>query len=226
MGTPHRNRFPRRAALAVLALVTAAATASCARPRTTAAPPPVTVDAGDRSGAPLGREQDERVASADATALPDSGARYRTVDNVCRRIDLAPVTDRFPAVRHGAPSHDDNPTFASTHCSFSATTTRTTDDGAIVGIDATVWRTADTAARLHLHDRVKQGDTRAEVAGLGTDAFVYDDDLLGTVVAVYDGDLTLTVTCIATFGVKGDPADLTQQLVALARESLPVLRRP
>jgi hypothetical protein len=226
MGTPHRSRFARRAALAMLALFTAVATVGCARPRPTADPPPITGDADTATRPPQGRAQDAVVASADATTLPDSGARYRTIDNICRRIDLAPVTDRFPAVEHGATSHDDNPTFADTHCSFSATTTRTADDGAIIGIDATVWHSADAAAGIQRRDRVRHGDSLTEVPGLGTDAFVYDDDLLGTVVTVYDGDLTLMITCVATFGVKGDPADLTDQLVALARESLPVLRRP
>ncbi|GAA1752842.1 hypothetical protein [Luedemannella helvata] len=157
---------------------------------------------------------DRPAGSSPDTEPEDSGARYRLVDNVCRRADLGRLTVRYPVVSHDEPVTDVDVS----NCQVTLRTTKESTDSVTVTISAHVARTPSIAATaFSLASGLDSTGDCVAVDALGTVARRCDVPDARSKLHVYDGDLYLRVDWFPTL-------ELTAEMTLLARDALTVLR--
>lgn len=160
----------------------------------------------------------ERPAAPPSAALADSGARYLSVADVCRRADLGPLTMLYPVVAQGG--WDGDATGGS--CLVALRSAEGSTEGVTVIISASIASSAAVAATAYTID---QRDGCTAVAALGTAATVCDGPTAGGQLHVYDGNLYLRVGWSPAY-TQGDAPDLTAELTLVTRDVLALLRAP
>ncbi|MGW0504027.1 hypothetical protein [Micromonospora sp. NPDC003241] len=163
------------------------------------------------------------VASSEASGDDRSaGARYRTVDDLCAHVDLAPLIAALGAAGAYQGQAYDVAGITEAMCS---TTLGEMPEGAFVQVNATTGAPGsgqdifDSLRLVHQTDGVLD-----EIVGLGSDAYTYESSQTGRFVVTHDGNLYLTVAVIPALDDVELPADLVDRMTEVVRSIMSRLR--